>query len=299
MEAALPERRSVVASGKTVEDAIKNGLTMLGVRREQVDIEVISEGSRGVLGIGAEHARVRLVVAPPVAPAPPPVSLAPVAEPRPEAGKQAPKTAIPPEGHKPAQEQQPRPAPEVRKPARRRSRSRSGTKPAPEALPQGSEGPPSDIDEVAKEVLGELMQTMGIPATIDVQSVPELSDEGEPATMVLNLTGEDLGILIGRRGETLGALQYLLRLMVSHRTKHWTNLVVDVESYRVRRLHALESLAKRVAEDVVRTGRSQAMEPMPADERRLVHIALRNHPKVITQSVGEGERRKVTVVPRR
>jgi len=161
------------------------------------------------------------------------------------------------------------------------------------------EGQLSDTEEVSRQVLGELLQMMGIPATIDVQSVPELSDEGQPATMVLDLTGEDLGILIGRRGETLGALQYLLRLMVSHRTKHWTNLVVDVESYRVRRLHALESLAKRVAEDVVRTGRSQVMEPMPADERRLVHIALRNHPKVITQSVGEGERRKVTVVPRR
>ena len=117
--------------------------------------------------------------------------------------------------------------------------------------------------------------------------------------MVLNLTGDDLGILIGRRGETLAALQYVLRLMVSHRIKHWSNLVVDVESYRVRRLHALESLAKRMADEVARTGRSQAMEPMPSDERRLVHIALRNHPKVTTQSVGEGERRKVTVVPRR
>jgi spoIIIJ-associated protein len=140
---------------------------------------------------------------------------------------------------------------------------------------------------------------MDIRATITAQPIEELADEGEPPTMVLNLTGDDLGILIGRRGETLGALQYVLRLMVSHRLKHWTNVVVDVENYRVRRLHALESLARRVAEEVVRTGRSQAMEPMPADERRLVHIALRNHPKVTTQSVGEGERRKVTVVPRR
>ena len=298
MEAVLPERRSVVASGKTVEDAIKNGLAMLGVRREQVDIEVISEGSRGVLGIGAEHARVRLVVALPAPPAPEVPGPAALAEPKPEPARLSPPLAPLPEGPKPAIEP-PRPAQQVRKPARKRSRTRSGAKPASDALPQGTQTPPPDLEEVAKQVLCELLHMMGIPAAVEVQSVPELSDEGEPDTLVLNLTGEDLGILIGRRGETLGALQYLLRLMVSHRSKHWSNLVVDVENYRVRRLHALERLAKQVADDVVRTGRSQAMEPMPPDERRLVHIALRNHPKVATQSVGEGERRKVTVVLRR
>jgi spoIIIJ-associated protein len=284
VEAVLPERRSVVASGKTVEDAIKNGLAMLDVRREQVDVEVISEGSRGVLGFGAEHARVRLVVQQPAAPPPPNVVPAAVEEPGPEP-KEAPARAITPEAQ--------RPAPKAR------MRSRRGKKPSP-AMPQvASEELDSASAEVTKELLGELLQQMGIRATIQVEMVQELSDEGEPATMVLNLTGDDLGILIGRRGETLAALQYILRLMVSHRLKHWANVVVDVENYRVRRLHALESLAKRVAEDAVRTGRAQAMEPMPPDERRLVHIALRNHPKVTTQSVGEGERRKVTVVPRR
>ncbi len=107
-----------------------------------------------------------------------------------------------------------------------------------------------------------------------------------------------MGILIGRRGETLRALQYLVRLMVSHRLKHWTNLVVDVESYLARRRNALESLALRVAEQVTRTGRGQALEPMPAYERRVIHVALRKHPNVTTKSVGEGERRKVTIVPR-
>lgn len=294
MEAAQPERRSVVASGKTVEDAIKNGLAMLGLRREQVDIEVMSEGSRGVLGIGAEHARVRLMVAAPPAPTPPamrPAVQTVPAEPKPEPAKQAPPPTAPPEGPKPAQE--------ARRPARRRSRARPAAKPASEVVALEAEGEPSDSAEAARQVLDELMQKMGIPSGVEVQLVPELSDEGEPATLVLNLTGDDLGILIGRRGETLGALQYLLRLMVSHRTKHWSNLVVDVEGYRVRRLHALGSLAKRVADDVAKTGRSQAMEPMPPDERRLVHMALRNHPKVTTQSVGEGERRKVTVIPRR
>jgi spoIIIJ-associated protein len=126
----------------------------------------------------------------------------------------------------------------------------------------------------------------------------ELADEGQPPPIVLNITGEDLGILIGRRGDTLRALQYLVRLMVSHRLKHWTNLVVDVESYVVRRRRTLESLAQRMADQAVRSGRTQALEPMPAYERRIIHVTLRKNPDVTTQSVGEGERRKVTIIPK-
>lgn len=126
----------------------------------------------------------------------------------------------------------------------------------------------------------------------------ELAEEGQQPPMVLNITGDDLGILIGRRGETLRAFQYLIRLMVSHRLKHWTDLVVDVEHYRVRRHRALENLAQRVAGQVVKEGRAQALEPMPAYDRRLVHIALRKHPQVTTHSVGEGERRKVMIIPK-
>jgi len=126
----------------------------------------------------------------------------------------------------------------------------------------------------------------------------ELADEGEPPPVVLNITGEDLGILIGRRGDTLRSLQYLVRLMVSHRLKHWTNLVIDVENYVVRRRRTLESLAQRVAEQVARSGRTQALEPMSPYERRVIHMALRKHPDVTTQSVGEGERRKVTIIPK-
>jgi spoIIIJ-associated protein len=138
-----------------------------------------------------------------------------------------------------------------------------------------------------------------VRASVESYLGEELADEGGPPPIVLNITGEDLGILIGRRGETLRALQYLVRLMVSHRVKHWTNVVVDVESYLARRRHALESLANRVAEQAIRSGRTQSLEPMPPYERRLVHIALRKHPRVTTQSVGEGERRKVTIVPKK
>jgi spoIIIJ-associated protein len=227
---------------------------MLGVSRDQVDVEIISEGSRGVLGFGAENAQVRLLVKPPPKPEP---------EPPPPA---------------------PEPAPEPEPPA-----------PAPSA-PEEPEKPTAE--QVGREVLTEVLRLMGIRAAVEAQLGYELADEDEEPPVVLNITGDDLGILIGRRGETLRALQYLVRLMVSHRLKHWTNLVVDVENYLVRRRNALESLALRVAEQVVQSGRSQALEPMPPYERRLVHIALRKHPKVATHSVGEGEKRKVTIIPK-
>jgi len=261
VEPRQEERRSVVASGKTVEEAIANGLMMLGVRRDQVDVEIITEGSRGVFGFGAENARVRLLVRLP--PAPPPKPPTPAMTPPPVREK----------------EPAPQPVPAAAKPA-----------PAADRLTP---------EQVGRELLGDLLRLMGIQAAVESTLGYELADEGCTPPHVLNITGDDLGILIGRRGETLGALQYLIRLMVSHRLKQWTDLVVDVENYRVRRRRALESLAERVAEQVAHTGRTQALEPMPASERRIIHVALRKHPKVTTQSVGEGEKRKVTIIPRR
>jgi spoIIIJ-associated protein len=278
--------RSVVVSGKTVEDAINNGLTMLGVRRDQVDVDIITEGSRGVLGFGAEHARVRLTVMVSVAP--------PAAEPSPP--------------QVPAPERRSGPRFRERRPPAREPRLTREPKYVEEAAPAVEPRPAAEVrvepaegtaEAVGQEVLGELLRLMGVRAAVETYVGEELADEGQPAPIVLNITGEDLGILIGRRGETLRALQYLVRLMVSHRVKHWTNLVVDVESYLSRRRHALESLANRVADQAVRSGRTQSLEPMPPYERRLVHIALRKHPRVTTQSVGEGERRKVTIVPKK
>jgi spoIIIJ-associated protein len=268
VQANEEKRRNVVASGKTVQDAITNGLQMLGVRRERVEVEVLSEGSRGVLGFGAEHARVRLVVkelpAPRVRAPQPKPTVAPVRE---------------------------RPAPE---PARPVVPAVVDPEEDAGARPESARGPAPE--QAGHEILSELLRLMDIRAKVESCLEPELAEEGQPPPAVLNITGDDLGILIGRRGETLKALQYLVRLMVSHRLKHWTNLIVDVERYRVRRRRALESLAQRVAEEVVRTGRTQALEPMNAYDRRLVHIALRKDPRVATQSVGEGERRKVTVI---
>ncbi|MFC2036566.1 RNA-binding cell elongation regulator Jag/EloR [Chloroflexota bacterium] len=263
MEARKKERRSVVASGKTVDDAIDIGLAMLGVRRGQVDVEVLSQGSRGVLGFGAENARVQLSVKPP--PEPPPPAPAPKPPPPPAA---------------------PEPGP---------------IEPKPETQQVEAAEPASDeptAEQIGQVLLTDILKRMGISASVESSPGYELAEEGQEPPVVLNITGDDLGILIGRRGETLRALQYLIRLMISHRLKHWTDLVVDVEHYRVRRRRTLENLAQRVAERVAREGRAQALEPMPAYDRRLVHIALRKNPQVTTRSVGEGERRKVTIIPK-
>jgi spoIIIJ-associated protein len=251
---------------------------MLGVRRGQVDVEVLSEGSRGVLGFGAENARVRLLVKlPPVPKAPPERRSQPKPEPQP-------RSASPVLDAEPALDLQPDSA----------VGDANDSHLAEDASPSES----ADPAEAGRQILSDILELMGIQAEVVVRVGDELAEEGEPPPMVLNITGDDLGILIGRRGETLRTLQYLVRLMVSHQLKQWSNLLVDVENYRIRRRRALDSLANRVADQAAKEGRTQALEPMPAYERRLVHISLRNHPHVTTHSVGEGERRKVTIVPK-
>jgi spoIIIJ-associated protein len=143
---------------------------------------------------------------------------------------------------------------------------------------------------LAKEVLEKLLALVKIPATICVN---ELSQSG---AIRLDITGEDLGILIGRRGQTLSSLQYLVYLIVSHQMKAHVPVTIDVEGYRERRQEALKSLALRMAERVRDTGQAVTLEPMPASERRVIHLALHDYPEVSTQSIGEGESRKVTIL---
>jgi len=125
-----------------------------------------------------------------------------------------------------------------------------------------------------------------------------LVDPGERPPLTLDITGADLGLLIGRKGETLRALQFVMRQILSKEAGRWVPVVVDVESYLVRRRKNLQQLADKMADRVVFSGRKVALEPMPAQERRIVHIQLRNHQHVYTNSVGEGERRKVVILPR-
>jgi spoIIIJ-associated protein len=154
-----------------------------------------------------------------------------------------------------------------------------------------------ETTQVAVELLDELLAKMGVEATLEPRSAETVmpSEEAKDA-VVFDIQGEDLGALIGRRGQTLSCLQYLLRLMVASRVSSFAPIILDVNGYRQRRYRALQTLASRIAEDVVVNRMPSALEPMPAFERRIIHITLAEHPLVTTQSIGFGDNRKVVVV---
>jgi|WetSurMetagenome_2_1015567.scaffolds.fasta_scaffold63488_2 spoIIIJ-associated protein len=160
------------------------------------------------------------------------------------------------------------------------------------------DGSDEDIAAVSSHILETLLNHMGVTATISVEEAPP-QEEGAPGVINLNVSGDDLGILIGRRGQTLTSLQHIVRVIVAHQTKTRMPIVVDVEGYKQRRYEALQALALRVAEQVTAKGRQFALEPMLAYERRIIHLTLANNPEVITESIGEGDDRKVVIMPKR
>ncbi len=177
----------------------------------------------------------------------------------------------------------------------------------PPAAPVETPAPPAaaradlsdqDVMNIAQETLQEMLGRLKIKGSVSVHQAEaaDEQDEEDGPPLVLDIRGDDLGVLIGRRGETLSALQYLTRLIVSNKAAHNVNLVVDVESYKARREQQLRQLAQRMAERVATTRKPVALEPMPPNERRIVHLTLRDHPVVTTESVGRDEDRKVTII---
>ncbi len=269
--------------GKTVEAAISAGLLALKVSREEVDVEIIRQGSRGVLGIGAEDAVVRVFTlrATPVEPQPA-AKAEPKLDPEPTVRAAAPKA-------EPRSASQPRPAP------------KQNDVKAPLAAPTPANGDAKDSAAAQKgrELLLGLLEQMGLRANVEIIQQSDAEANADDRALVLNIVGEDLGVLIGRQNETLAALEFITRLMTNQQTHSRTGFVVDVNGYRAKRAESLRRLALRMAEQVAQNGRTIAMEPMPPAERRIVHLALQDHPTVATQSVGEGDRRKVTILPKK
>ena len=156
-----------------------------------------------------------------------------------------------------------------------------------------------EIFEATQNVLEKLLELMEIPATIAVSDEFTVVDEdGDTASVGLNIEGEDLGILIGRRGQTMASLQHIVRIIISHQTQVKMPIVLDVEGYKQRRCEGLRALAMRLADQVSTRGMPFAMEPMSAFERRVIHLALIDHPDVSTESTGLGDARKVVISPR-
>jgi spoIIIJ-associated protein len=213
--------------GKTVQEATRQALEQLGLRLDQVEIEILSEGKPGgLLGIGSEAARIRVT-------------------------ENANRIA------------------------------------------------PDEMILRAQESLETILSYMGLDASVLCQSGNFVVDDEEKSEspVVLDIVGEDLGILIGRRGQTLACLQYVTRLMVTHAMGFAVPLVIDVNGYKKRRYESLRNLARQVADQVEGNGRATILEPMPAYERRIIHLELAEHPYVTTESVGFGEARKVIVLP--
>ena len=147
-----------------------------------------------------------------------------------------------------------------------------------------------DVADTAREVVEKLLKLMGVKASVEVSTgqVP----------LLLNITGDNLGALIGRRGQTMTSLEYIVRLIVARKLDSWLPLSLDIGGYKQHREEALKQLALRLAEQVESTRRAITLEPMPANERRLIHLALADHPSVTTSSIGEREDRKVVILPK-
>src|SRR5262245_21157103 len=159
----------------------------------------------------------------------------------------------------------------------------------------------NDVEKIARRILEDLLERMDVQAYVTAVRTTVPGQRGDPEeTITLHVEGADeeaMGLLIGRRGETLRSVQFMVNLLVSRRVQQWPQVVVDVGNYRQRRQESLEGLARRMAERVRQSGRPLTLEPMGAYERRIVHLALRADPTVYTESSGEGENRKVVIYP--
>ncbi len=263
----MSKKHEIEVRGADVDKAIEAGLQKLGVNRSEVIIDVIDEGSRGLLGIGSREAVVRLVT-----------------------------LAVPEVVKTPTVKPEIKPKPVVKQSAPKQETAVSDTPSSNGSEVEVTEADPEE-KEVAQEIIATLLEKMNVDAELTA-SVSEPDDLTGYRVNVFDIEGEDLGMLIGQRGETLNALQYLSRLMVGNNLQRRASFVIDVEGYRRRRQQALARLAERMAKKVVTRRRPVSLEPMPPHERRIIHMTLRENDEVYTQSSGEGKRRKVRILPK-
>ena len=313
LEASVPEVAVVTAS--SVDEAIILGLTRLVATRDEVEIEILDEGSRGFLGIGAREARVqvtrRALPAAPAVPQPEPDPEVP--EPKPEALEREPVAAPPkpdpapvmteskPAPASPTPKPKPEMAIEVAPPAEEAAVTPTEPTPTPKR-PESREKPRAErspgaldralVEKTALEVAGNLF------AGFNIQCSVSWEQEDRPALWI-SLHGKDANVMVGPRARTLDSIQYLFRTLLHRLTEGDYNVVLDADGYRKRRQRSLESLARRMADKAVKSGRSVRMKPMPAHERRVIHMTLRKDNRVKTESAGKGRERAITITPGR
>jgi len=242
------ERTKLEVIAPSVEEAIEKGLRELGLTEDDIEVEVLDEGKKGLLGLGSRQARIALKI-------------------RKREAEAA--TEIQLEGTSQLQLE--------------------------ESLLEVAAVPEPESVSIARETIQIILEKMGVSADVSVKLGENISDHIQP--ILIDIEGKDLSFLIGRKAETLESLQYITSLIVGRELGRWAPLQIDVQHYRKRREDELRKLARRTAEQVINTGRKQVLEPMPPNERRIVHIELRNNPQVETESIGEDPRRKVTIRP--
>lgn len=255
----MQERTTLEIIAPTVEEAIAQGLAQLGLTADAVSIEVLDTGNKGLFGLGKPQVRVRLTVNQPE-----------------ESVK------------------------EVRtEPAVPEKEADAATRTPPQPAPVQPAEPPLEHDPVldrTEAVVSKLLRMLNLKAQVSAHYAAGERDGRR--NINVDVRGDDLSILIGRRSETLSAFQYVASLIVGKETGEFVQLSVDVEGYRSRREKQLIQMAKRMAEQVAKNGKRQTLEPMPSEERRIIHIALRDHPDVTTESTGEDPYRKVMILPK-
>ncbi len=270
----------------SVDEAVDLALQQLGAKLSEVEIVVLTEGRAGILGVGAEDARIRVtkldvgrsrMSSENFPPRPPAITYA----------SQSPQTSRPvmddddddddddDEDYE-DEEDEPAAAPEVQFSNESRPAAKAG-----------------------REILEGILSGLGFRATLVETAPPIPVPATSDITVAFDVRGRDLGLLIGRRGQTLASIQFVVNMMVNRKLRNSALVVVDVEGYRARRYQALRTLAERMADRVRRNGQPITLEPMNASERRIIHMTLQDYQDVATQSVGEGENRKVTVIPKR
>ncbi|GAB1471339.1 KH domain-containing protein [Chloroflexota bacterium] len=275
----MSERTTLEIIAPTVEEAIQQGLDQLGLTADAVTVEVLDSGSKGLFGLGGRQVRVRLSVTPP------PMLDLPASKPEPKPAPAKKAEAKP-------KEKQPKPRPE-KKPLEPKSESKPEPKPV---TPRPANLENEAVLNTAEEVVSKLLHHMDMTAQVSAHY--DESDSADNRTIQVDVRGEDLSALIGRHAETLTAFQHVASLIVGKQTQQWVQVIVDVEGYRARREKQIRQLANRMADQVTKTGRKATMEPMPSSERRVVHIELRGHPAVKTESTGDDPYRKVVILPK-
>jgi len=310
--------KSIELTAKTTEDAISQGLEQLGVSISDVKVDIIEEGSKGLFGLfGSRPARIRMTLIendtddevrqifshslindkkPETAPAP-----------QPEMKKQAEPRAEKPRTEKQEKPKTEKPAPrkEAAQPAEKQEKKQPAQKPRQEAAPRQEKPAESKQERVpveqldrstqagkAQDFLQEVTRLMGLSVDVSVTT----DDEG---FLHADMQGDTSGVLIGRRGETLDALQYLTSLHINKGQSDYTRITLDTENYRARREDTLVRLANRYANRAVKTGRRVSVEPMNPYERRILHSALQSNDLVETHSEGEEPNRHVVITPKK